>query len=131
VTFNSADQQFGQPKRQAKPEQGAPPSRTQQIIWWNEIFEVEQINLSLVARLPTHHDPPPRETNKAAESCRAADPKRPASTSPMRRTGCGILQLRLTDPPEWNILSCDPIRYPANSAPAGGGLNANRSIQTS
>src|SRR5262249_44177815 len=44
----------------------------QQMIWRNAIFEVEQIKkLSLIVRLPTHHDPPPplNESNSSRESC--------------------------------------------------------------
>jgi hypothetical protein len=38
----------------------------------NAIFEVEQIKkLSLIARLPTHHDPPPPlNESTSRESCR-------------------------------------------------------------
>src|SRR5262249_50239220 len=46
------------------------------MIWWNAIFEIEKIEkLSLIARLPTHHDPPPppNESRSNRESCPSAN----------------------------------------------------------
>src|SRR5262249_4917344 len=56
------------------------------MIWWNAIFEIEKIEkLSLIARLPTHHDPPPppNESRSNRESCPSANHE-PFSTVSVR-----------------------------------------------